>query len=250
MHRDISFLTYGRQTMGQDWYIAPIGGVCRLYMIHSGTVLYRCETEEHVLRPDTLYLFPQNLTFQLITDENTCVDHTYFDFFATPAIFKDSIVSLPLFENALLLSAFSVLEELIQAYPFHSTKADDPSRALIISYLCNLLTLIRNQADFDTVADPVIEEAMELIHRRFSHELSVKNLAAHAHLDTNVFIRRFKRCTNTTPYQYIKNYRINLALSLIKTKRYTLSEIAERCGYADASSLSHAICSVTKEKLL
>ena len=246
----VSFLTYGRQTMGPDWYIAPISGVCRVYVLHSGHVLYKSETEERTLTPDTLYLFPQNLTFQLITDTDTRVDHTYFDFFATPAIFSQSAIALPLEKNSLLFSAFDVLEKLINAYPFENTKTNSSEHALITSYFTNLLTLIHSEAQLYTTVDPFVAEAINYIHNHYASAISVNDLATEAHMDTSVFIRKFKRFTNTTPYQYIKNYRINLALSLIKTRRHTLSEIAEFCGYADASALSHAIRSVTKEKLL
>jgi len=242
--RQISFLTYGRQTMGRDWYIAPRGGVCRLYYLHSGTVLYDVNGQELALRPHTLYLFPQNLEFRLRTDDSTCVDHTYFDFIASPAIYHSEVLTVSLAEYPLLSAAFAVLALLAEQHPYSTTNGT--YRHLTANYLEGLLSLIRSEFGLTAIADPDIEEAVEYIHSHYAEKLSVKQLAARYHLETNVFIRKFKRYTNTTPYQYIKNHRVNIALSLLRRGAHTQTQIAERCGYADASALAHAIRSVVK----
>ncbi len=242
--QQISFLTYGRQTMGRDWYIAPRGGVCRLYYLHSGTVLYNVEGQEMTLQPHVLYLFPQNLDFRLQTDEATCVDHTYFDFIVSPALYHNEVLAVSLKEYPLLSAAFSVLAQLAEQYPFFAS--DERHRALTAYYLEGWLMLVRDEFGLSAIADRDVDDAVEYIHKHYAEKITVKDLAARYHLETNAFIRKFKRHTNATPYQYIKNHRVNMALSLLRSGTHTQMQTAELCGYADASSLAHAIRSVVR----
>lgn len=240
----ITFLTYGRQTMGREWYIAPRGGVCRLYYLHSGTVLYDVEGRETALHPQRLYLFPQNLEFRLRTDETTCVDHTYFDFIASPALYCDEVLNILPEEHPLLSAALSPLLLLAKQHPFF--QSNEAYRALTAQYLDGLLTIIRSEYGLSDVTDRDVADAIEYIHGHYREKLTVKDMAARYHSETNVFIRKFKRYTNVTPYQYVKNHRVNMALSLLRSGKYTQMQAAELCGYADASALAHAIRSVVK----
>ncbi len=242
--RQISFLTYGRQTMGREWYIAPRGGVCRLHYIHSGTILCNVNGREMTMKPHILYLYPQNLAFRPYTDESTCVDHTYFDFIASPALYHNEVLAVSLNDYPLLSAAFSPLALLAEQHPFFTS--DNHYRALTTRYLEGLLTLIRDEFGLSAIGDRDVEDAVEYIHKHYAEKLSVKDLAARYHLETNVFIRKFKRYTGATPYQYIKSHRVNIALSLLRGGTHTQMQAAELCGYADASTLAHAIRSVVK----
>lgn len=242
--RQISFLTYGRQTMGRDWYIAPRGGVCRLYYLHSGTVLYHVNGRKLTLRPHILYVFPQNLEFRLHTDESTRVDHTYFDFIVSPAVYHNEVLAISLEEHPLLSAAFSVLKLLAEQHPFF--QSDDHHRTLTAHYLEGLLTLAQDEFGLSAITDRDVEDAVEYIHSHYAEKITVKDLATRYHLETNVFIRKFKRYTNATPYQYIKSHRVNIAFSLLRSGTHTQMQAAELCGYADASALAHAIRSVIK----
>ena len=49
-----------------------------------------------------------------------------------------------------------------------------------------------------------------------------------------------------TPYRYIKFLRVNHAIEFQRSGEYTLEEIAQKVGYADAPTLSHAMKSLKK----
>jgi AraC-like DNA-binding protein len=110
---------------------------------------------------------------------------------------------------------------------------------LVESYLENTLFLINQEFPIHTIADTRINLALEYIHRHYDQEITLEILTEITNLEKNYFIRLFKQYMNLTPYQYIKKYRFNAALSLIKRK-FPLSEVALKIGYSDISAFSHA----------
>lgn len=241
MFEDISFITYGRCRKNKDWYIAPLPGVNRIYYIHSGNVLYCNDIETRLLRQGMAYIFPQNLSFKLLTDGSTDVDHTFFDFFSVPAIIMDRFIQINPENSPLIKSALQVLIELASAYPVYSVSDKNNDYYLIKSYVDNFLTIIRQEIGLSLLMDAVISDAVEYIHNNFQKNISILDLAQKYNLDANTFIRKFKKHTGTTPYRYIKNHRMSYAASLIKIGDLSLDAIAEITGYSDQAALSHAV---------
>ena len=234
MMSEISFIGYGRATRGEHWYIAPIGGVSRVHIIHSGEVVFRSGDIEHTLRGGRIYVFPQNLAFRLVTNEKTRVDHTFFDFFSLPVLVAKDILEIVPEEHPLLSAAAGALCQL-------ALTKDQEYRETLEEYMKGFLFMLNKELGLSFLDHAFTVGAIEYIHRNFKEKISVSDMAKINHMEKNVFIRKFKRCVGITPYQYIKNHRIHYAVSLIRSKRYTLGEIAQMSGYADQSALSHAI---------
>lgn len=234
----VTFIGYGRQVKTKDWYIAPISGVNRVHCIHSGQVIFRSGDKERIIREGMIYIFPQNLSFELICDETTLVDHTYYDFFSLPAIIMDDVLEIDPDKYPLISAAAKVLVEL-------AGKEAKLYSELARSYMESFLETVNKEVGLELLDNTVISDAVEYIHNNFNKKISISEMAKKYHLEKSVFIRKFKKYTDTTPYQYIKNHRVNYAVSLIKNKGYSLSEIAEMSGYCDQAALSHAVKSTT-----
>jgi len=56
-------------------------------------------------------------------------------------------------------------------------------------------------------------------------------------MSESAFAHLFKKCTSTSPYQFLKQMRFEYARDLL-LQNYTVSEVARRVGY---TSLSHFI---------
>lgn len=230
----ISVIGCGRVTVGDKWYIAPINGVCRVHIIHRGEATVRLSNITRTLKEGYIYVLPQNLAFEPESIPSEIMDHTYFDFFSLPTIISQDAIEIDPRRYPLIASAAAVLTEL-------APKKEVGYRALKVAYLSNFLDIVNMQIKLDLLRDEVIKDAVEYIHENFYKKISVLDLAEKYHLEENVFIRKFKRHIGTTPYQYIKNHRINSAVALIKENKYSLSEIAEMSGYCDQTALSHAV---------
>ena len=240
MH-SISFSTYGRSIKNSDWSVSNTMGMNRIYYIHSGSVIYGSGKSSRTLLPGRLYLFPQNLLFELVTETADKLDHTYLDFLSVPVIMMNDFLEIPLDDYPIIKSATKILADLVEAYPMWQLPRKEEIHALITSYLNNLLFLINEEFAICTIHDTMINDAMQYMYLHLGSKISITELADKYHLEKNVFIRKFKKYTNTTPYQYLMNLRVNMALSLLQGNQYTLSQAAEMVGYSDATALSHAI---------
>lgn len=83
------------------------------------------------------------------------------------------------------------------------------------------------------VTDKAMEEAKRYIEEHSTEEISVGELAKKNYITVSHFIVRFKKYTGSTPYKYRNLCRMNYARQLLSNKSYSLSEIAEACGFCD-----------------
>ena len=235
----LSILTYGRAVRGKrNWNLHTPYAINRIYFIHRGTVLHRASGK--LLVPGKLYLFPQNLKFDLCPVEETEVDHTFLDFTSIPPLFLRDVFEYDLSSAGLLSYAAGSLFSLVEGYPMHPALQKPASFDLVSNYLSALLQEIHRVRPITTASDPIVTSALAYIHSHYADELSVSLLAQAVNYDESVFIRRFKRSTGITPYQYVRNLRLGSALKLLQSTSLSVSEIAIRVGYANVASFSHA----------
>lgn len=77
---------------------------------------------------------------------------------------------------------------------------------------------------------------VEYVRNHFMEEdMSIKQIADAVYISPTYLTSFFKNKTGKTIGQYIKDIRMEYALQLIEQKHYTVVEIAEKCGYADAN---------------
>ena len=198
----ISTYHYGRCVKNSDWYIKSIG-VNRIHYIHRGEITVLLDGVPHELKPGILYLFPQNLKFELLLSESTEVDHTFFDFFTLPAIRMETLIAINPCRKPFIAGAARILFEIAEAYPTYPTMERNVYSDLVESYLANLLFLIDREANITTIHDPRINVALDYIHKHYSEEITLATLTEMTNLEKNYLIRLFKQYMNVTPYQYI-----------------------------------------------
>lgn len=81
----------------------------------------------------------------------------------------------------------------------------------------------------------VIAPALEKIFRDYGSHITVDELAHLCSLSKYHFCRIFKRRMGVTVTQYIINYRISLAESLLKDETRSIKSVAAMCGFGDIS---------------
>lgn len=240
MFNSISTSHYGRCVKQQsNWSMIKSVGVNRLYYVHSGNVTISLENKLHTLKSGYIYLFPQNLKFEPILTPETFIDHTFFDFFSLPAIKMDTFIEIAPSQYPLIDKASQILFDLADTYTTYPSMERNEYSDLVDSYLKNFLFLLNKQTPITTITDTRVNLALDYIHKNYHHPITLEQLTEVTNLEKNYFIRLFKHYMNATPYQYIKKYRFNIALTLIK-RSHSLSDIALQVGYADISSFSHA----------
>lgn len=88
--------------------------------------------------------------------------------------------------------------------------------------------------------DAHIGRALQLVHQRPSHPWSLDELAREVAMSRSTLAERFAHFVGVPPMQYLAQWRIQLAASLLKTTNAGLAEIAGRVGYGSETALSRA----------
>lgn len=81
----------------------------------------------------------------------------------------------------------------------------------------------------------LIEPALRHIRDQYATHLTVEELAALCSVSQYHFCRTFKSVTGMTVMQYLNDYRLSIADTLLKNTAKSISEIAWLCGFEDES---------------
>lgn len=76
-----------------------------------------------------------------------------------------------------------------------------------------------------------ISEAVEYINKNYSKDISLNEITKKAYLSKFHFSRIFKKYTSYSPYQYLTTVRLNHCRQLLLNNNYSISEVADRCGF-------------------
>nr|ARK19474.1 regulator [Streptomyces zelensis] len=85
----------------------------------------------------------------------------------------------------------------------------------------------------DDAAGP-IGETISWALANLDQRLSVTELAAHAHMSTRNFSRRFYETTGVSPAKWILTRRLDEARRLLETTTWSITRISAACGFASA----------------
>jgi len=108
----------------------------------------------------------------------------------------------------------------------------DEVKVFLLSIMDNLLNCYS-----DNQAYPfAVLESKRFIHLNYSNPfLTLKDISQHVNISSTYLCRIFKESTNQTINQYLTNYRIHQAQSLLKSTNMRIYEIARASGYFDSS---------------
>ena len=106
------------------------------------------------------------------------------------------------------------------------------TRAYTLLILSELFSILRYDHHVSN-ADPRVRRAITYITDHLNESLSVSLLAEQAQLNPVYFCSLFRKSMGTTINQFIRHVRINHAEMLLEEGGYSITEIAERCGFGD-----------------
>ena len=93
---------------------------------------------------------------------------------------------------------------------------------------------------FAGLRDPNIGLALQRLHQRPAHNWSLEELGKECGLSRSVLAERFAHLVGVPPIQYLAQWRIQLAASLLRSGKSSIAEIADRVGYGSEAALSRA----------
>jgi AraC-like DNA-binding protein len=89
--------------------------------------------------------------------------------------------------------------------------------------------------------DPIVGNALALLHRRPSHAWTVAGLAAEIGASRSVVAQRFAKLLGESPMSYLARWRLQLASRLLQsTQKTTVVQVAGNVGYRSEASFNRA----------
>lgn len=79
-----------------------------------------------------------------------------------------------------------------------------------------------------------VEEALRYIENNYAHSVNIQVIADHLNIERTYLYRLFKDITGSSPQEYLLDYRIRRACTLLKETDLPVSDIARSVGYDDA----------------
>ena len=128
---------------------------------------------------------------------------------------------------------------------------DEPGQQAVLDRLFDLLLVAAVRAWFARPhghapawyrahRDPVIGQALRMLHSEPSHPWTVANLARTAGVSRGLFARRFTELVGEPPMTYLTGWRLALAADLLHEPGATVEAVARRVGYSNGFALSTA----------
>jgi len=107
--------------------------------------------------------------------------------------------------------------------------------------------IVRQSSDIFKVEDAAVAKALRFIQTNANRPLSVDEIALSSGVHRRSLQRRFHDHLSSTIDQYYRTARAEYVAKLIRESRLSLEEIAEQCGFSEASHLSRFFTSVRGE---
>ena len=89
-------------------------------------------------------------------------------------------------------------------------------------------------------SDPVVGQALRLIHSDPAHSWTVAELAAEAGVSRAALARRFNELVGEPPMTFLTDWRLSLAADLLLEPEATIGSVAHQVGYGSPFALSTA----------
>lgn len=100
-------------------------------------------------------------------------------------------------------------------------------------------------------SDAAIKTMLSYIHSNFCEEIKVDDIAASAHISKRACFRLFREHLQTSPLEYLTEYRLRRACVMLQETSRLVTEIAFDCGFGSGNYLStlfrsHFSCTPTQ----
>lgn len=106
---------------------------------------------------------------------------------------------------------------------------------ICIGILCNAYTEGSQCADHLLSEDHALMKSISYIHERYFEKITIEDLTRIAHTSRSTYIEKFKEICKMTPSAYLTKIRIEAATGMLLNTNLSISEIAYRTGFYDAS---------------
>ena len=212
------------------------------YTLHSGDCILFQSGTEYIWQPEE----NSNITYISINFDYT-QNHSYIKKSFHP-VHHDMFFQKDLLENInfqdsqilnnyiFITNCFSLenyFRQLVNEYYIGGNYSDESLSSLLKSIIISIvrkyeLKKINSDKDFE-----LTKNIMQYIYENYNKELSYTNISKIFHLNPIYINRLFKKNSGVSLHSFIINYRINMAMELLRSTKTDIKEIAYMVGFTD-----------------
>lgn len=90
-----------------------------------------------------------------------------------------------------------------------------------------------------------LQTAMEYINNNYGYPIKISEIAAFIGIDRTYLYRIFMENEHISPKQYLLQVRVRNAANMLRSPKYTVTEIAYSCGFKDAAAFCNQFKKIT-----
>jgi AraC-like DNA-binding protein len=226
-----------------------------LHVLRRGTIsIERGRKRPQLLSEPAVLFSPRPLRHRFKTDERHGAEIVCATVEFGAGMLNPLVRSLP----ELLIVVLDSMPALAPAFDllFREAFSEDSGRQAAVNRLAEyvILLLLRNAAEANLIqrgtlvglADPRIAKAIYAIHQSPEQPWTLEAMAGCAGMSRARFALHFRDVVGSTPFDYLAEWRVGTAQSLLKKGR-SLKTIAPEVGYSSSAALSRAFLHHTGE---
>ena len=216
-------LYYGHENCKPGHFDGP--DIRANYLIHyvvSGCGVFRTNGKEYTVNPGEIFIISPGKEVFYQADIKNPWTYIWIGFSSSEPLHLDDVIPCP--------GASEIFNSILQCERFKNGRT-----AYLKARLWDLLAVL---IDGKSYATKYIDEALKIIHSNYMSELTVTEIANELNLNRTYFSVLFKEKVGMTPKEYLTNYRMDTAASLLNMRHKSISTIARSVGYHDLFTFS------------
>jgi len=224
-YKDLNPVSFGYQNCKSSYSYGP--AVRMYWIIHfvvSGFGYYEIEGRKYRLEPGEMFVIPPNVETYYEADAKNPWSYIWINFTA------ENGLPFELGDRVRCPEAQSIFFAMKKCAEFKNGTSE---------YLCaklwELFALLSEKEKHD---DDYVEKSLECIHSEYSGDITVEKIAQRLNIDRTYFSTLFKKRVGVSPKQYIVNYRMSIAASLLLENKSSVTVAAYSVGYTDIFNFS------------
>ena len=222
---DLNPVQFGYENCNKSHSFGP--AIRTFWLIHfvvSGFGIFKIKDKEYKIKPGEMFVIPPYIETYYEADSVSPWSYIWIGFTTTGNITENlsDVIKCP--------KAEKIFNSMKNCESFSNGRS-----AYLGARLWDLFALLSEGGNNKY---GYVEKALEFIHSNYMHDITVEKIAHYLNLDRTYFSVIFKKKTGLSPKQYLLNYRMNIAATLIIEKRIAISVVANSVGYSDLYTFS------------
>ncbi len=206
-----------------------------LYPIERGSIFLINAIDLHCSAPKNLKLYNRN---KISLNSNILCEMS--ELMGCSNMLKSMFVNNNFAVVHLDLNEIDQIDALFQEIVSFYHEGNEQNRMVLYSRVFQLLQIcFNNHKEKKPKIDNCVSQALVYINDNITNDVSLDQLSTALFINKSYLCRQFKKATNMTINEYIKNRRLSIAKKKLQFTDISISDIALLCGFSNFSHFSN-----------